>query len=351
MRESMFGAVRRCVEAHLDGHPYPGLRCDRAIALDVTNRRIDGCCYLFFAEDKASPALVAKAARTAAGRSVFDIEYGNLESLVARGLNSERPAVPAPLDRRDEGGVLVTLQSALDGQLMKNLPGRRLFSAARIDSVLDLVLDWWLQFQDRFETPATRLVGEAYRRRVLEPVELFCKRYLPEADERAFLAGRFESRRVLEGLEVSLMTAHGDFCPANLMIDERGIGVFDWEFPLRHDLPLYDLFYFLSSLRYPYAGRRGESSHFESFASVFWEETRESLGDLFLLALVRVANMKYEGLLASHGLSEDGDRSDAEARARWAMFGNPEIDEPFACIRDGVFHNLSLVARRGLPEF
>ena len=133
MREAMFATVTRCVEAHLDEHPHPGLRGDRAIALDVTNRRIDGCCYLFFAEDQASPVLVAKAARTTHGRAVFDTEYGNLEALVARGLNAERPSVPVPLDRRDEGGVLVTLQSALGGQLMKNVPGRRLFSAAGVD--------------------------------------------------------------------------------------------------------------------------------------------------------------------------------------------------------------------------
>ena len=88
MREPMFATVTRCVEAYLDEHPHPGLRGDRAIALNVTNRRIDGSCYLFFAENESSPVLVAKAARTATGRAVFDTEYENLETLGTRGLNT-----------------------------------------------------------------------------------------------------------------------------------------------------------------------------------------------------------------------------------------------------------------------
>jgi hypothetical protein len=161
------------------------------------------------------------------------------------------------------------------------------------------------------------------------------------------------------------MVRHGDFCAANMVLGERGLGVFDWEFPLVHGTPLFDLFFFFSSVRFPHDRFRGESGHYESFVSVFWDESyfndamratlaraceqfrvpRETVADLFVLSLIQVANMKYEGLLEAHGFA-GGDE-----RARWSSFTNPDKDAPFARIRGGVFENLRSVVRRGLPRF
>ena len=125
-------------------------------------------------------------------------------------------------------------------------------------------------------------------------------------------------------------------------------------------------------MRFPYSGRSGESSHFESFDAVYWGESYfgtamrnrlrrvaenfgvpvKALGDLLVLSLVQIANMKYEGLLVSHGLQDlPPGASDEDKHARWRAFDDPDKDAPFACIRAGAFENLRLVARRGLPEF
>ena len=109
----MFGAVKASVESYVRNHPRAAVRMERVIGLDVTNGAIDGCCYLFFDKGKQSPTLVAKAARTPAGKAVFETEHANLETLAARGMNIERSTVPAPLGRWEQGETLVTLQSVL----------------------------------------------------------------------------------------------------------------------------------------------------------------------------------------------------------------------------------------------
>ena len=76
---------------------------------------------------------------------------------------------------------------------------------------------------------------------------------------------------------------------------------------------------------------------------------REALADLLVLSVIEVANMKYEGLLESHRMQE-GTGTDDEKRERWRGFDRPDTDEPMASIEDGVFGNLRLVVRRGLPE-
>ena len=178
----------------------------------------------------------------------------------------------------------------------------------------------------------------------------------------------------LLGAQLPWTVRHGDFCTANIVLQPEGVGVFDWEFPLTHQLPLFDLFSFFASIRFPFVGLRGESSHFDSFLDVFWGSShlnrifRESLhrvcaeleipnelvGDLLVLSLIQIANLKYERLLEMNGIEEQPrtgrEVTDADKRLRWESLGGPAADVPFACIRDGVFENLRAIAERGLPD-
>jgi len=210
---------------------------------------------------------------------------------------------------------------------------------------------------------------------VIDPVEKFRRRFLLDDDEQRFLDRRFVDERRLEGVNLPRMARHGDFCTANMVLRPEGVGVFDWEFALERKLPLFDLFFFFASTRFPYSGRRGESGHLESFTQVYWGENyfaqamraalddvcrlhavpRESLADLFVISLIEVANMKFEAQLEGHGLEDDSDSSgqasDATKLERWKSFSSPDKDAPFACIRDGVFENLRQVVRHGIPRF
>jgi hypothetical protein len=368
----VLGSVQNCVDSFLERHPMPGVSSDRVVYFDVTNRKIDGSCYLYFAEDERSPVLVAKAARTKLGQEVFRIEYDNLEKLHALGMNDPAPTTPAPLGRWQDGDTLVTLQSALEGELMKNVPGSGLFSATNLEGTVAQVLNWWRRLQRLAGTHRVKLTDEVYTKRVLDPVELFGWRYRLRDDEYEVLDRRFGRERRLAGAELPFMVRHGDFCAANLVLQPHGIGVFDWEFPLEHHTPLFDLFFFYSSVRFPHGGRRGESPHSASFVEVYWGDSyfsrsmrrdldricgecaidRSLLDDLFLLSLVQTANMKYEGLITSHGMPElAAPVAQTDKAARWKTFERPDKDAPFAHIRDGAYENLRQVVRCGLPGF
>jgi hypothetical protein len=369
----VFNLVQSCVDACFKQQGRHGVRTDRVVAFDASNGLIDGLCYLFFCDDEQSPAIVAKAARTPAGKAIFEVEYENLEALQARGMNASRHTVPDPLGKWYEDDTLVTLQSALPGVLMMNVPGSSLFSPTVVDINLDRVVDWWVHFQNCFGVRRVTLAGDTHDEMVIAPIHLFRRRYLLDGDEESFLTRRFERERVLDGVELPFMARHGDFCVANMVMDEDGgIGVFDWEFRLQHQVPLFDLFFFFASVRFPYTGPMGESSHFKSFVSVYWEDNfyrtavqkrlrhvcttfdlpHETLADLLVLSLIQAANMKYDGLLESHGMvePEDSGATNEEKRARWRRFDHPDLDAPFACIQGGIFENLRLLVRRGLPE-
>jgi hypothetical protein len=341
---------------------------------------MEGCSALLFGDDPAYPRLVAKSnpldrAHRREGRTALEIELDNLRTLDAIGMNRGGETTPSPLGIWSTDGCLVTLQSALRGPLMKNVSGRRLFSPARIGPTTEKVFTWWHGLQQAFGTTTRTLTDELYREQVLEPVARFGRRFVLDTQEQRFLARRFEQEKRLLGAELPFMARHGDFCTANMVETADGIGVFDWEFPLRHELPLFDVFHFFASLRYPFRGFGGESSHYESFLAVFWGENYlnaafrrgladicgrfaidlECVADLFLLALVQIANLKYDALIEFQIIDEPPETgapgSADQIRALWRSLESAEKDVPFACIRDGVFMNTRYIVRHGLPEF
>jgi hypothetical protein len=345
-----------------------GLDLERCICFETSHGLIDGCCYLFF--DRAgSPRLAAKFARTPAGRAVLATEHANLGILERIGINGARRSTPEPLGSWPSGQDLVTLQTALTGKLLKNEPGRRLFSAGRGEATVGRVVAWWTELQRRFGLKRVVLSGRVYDSEVLSHVRRFAGWFRPSPAELELLEARFERERRLAGMELPFMVRHGDFCPANMVVEgDAGFGVFDWEFPLSHETPLFDLFYFFASTRYPYSGLHGESSHFESFVEVLWgrgplsailarkaveacrefDVPREALGDLLLLSCMQLANMKYEGYVTSLGETPERGPLDEEAKAsRWRAF--PPMDLPFGCIRDGRLANLGVFVERGFP--
>jgi len=340
------------------------------LCLDDSQGQVEGSLILLFEPGSSRPAWIAKAApletaRRRGGRPLYQIEYENLEALEARGLNRERRTTPAALGLWDQDGLLITLQSALPGPLLKNLPGGQPFGTRRLDATVDAVFDWWLGFQRCFPPQRIRLEGELFEREVARPIELLQQRFALDPQERAFLAAWLR-RAALRGRELPLTVEHGDFCPANIILRDGAAAVFDWEFPLEPRLPLFDLFHFFAALRYPFRGWRGESSHYDSFLEVYWGDNpvrralRRTLrrccaelgidldlaGDLFVMSLLRIANLKFEALLEIHRPA-----AAAAGAGLWQAHGGADKDVPFARIEQGVFLNLRQLVRRGRPSF
>ena len=343
----------------------------RVVALDDSQGPRRGCLLLLFEGESDSPSLIAKggplaAARMRGGKSIYQIEFENLQALQRMGMNEAAPSTPEPLGLWRDGDLLVALQSALPGQLLKNVPGRTLFGPDAIDVTLDGVFEWWERLQRLFGVQRVQVTEGFYQTEILRPVDDFRQRFSLERDELDFLQRRFLDQRRLAGLELPLMAQHGDFCPANMVRQGNRIAVFDWEFPLCCRLPLFDLFHFFGSVRYPFSGPRGESTHFASFVEVFWGENyfqralcerlraicethgvpARGVADLFLLASIRIANLKYEALVEIYDVPES-----TAATSAWETAGGAAKDVPFAHIRDGVFENLRHIVRQGFPPF
>lgn len=347
---------------------------DRVVSLDATRGAVDGSCFLLLGAD-GTPRFVAKAAQTPAGAAIFRREHETLCRLEAGGLNARGAGAPRPLGIREEAGLLVTVQSALHGRLLKNEPGTALFAGRHLQATLEALEAWYERFLRCLEADSRALDDAVYERDVAGEVHRFLARFrAPDADRRLLCERFLEARPLLER-PLPLVARHGDFCTANMVLQPHGLGVFDWEFDLTPRTPLFDIFFFLSSTRFPYGGFRGESRHFDSFVEVWWGDSAlslsakrfvrrigercdvgaEALGDLFLLSLVQVANMKFEALVEAAGRLHQpiarGAEDDAGRAAHWASLPRADKDVPFACIREGRLHNLAAVVERGLPLF
>ena len=81
------------------------------------------------------------------------------------------------------------------------------------------------------------------------------------------------------------------------------------------------------------------------------EPTALSPVGLRVAARVRIGGARAfrDGLVEVHGVDEQ--RPTPELAALWAEYGESGRDVPFALIREGVFENLRLVARQGLPPW
>lgn len=368
----MLQTIRRCVEASLSAAERDQIDLDRFLCLDVSRGRLDGCCCLFFDRGGDGPSVVAKATRAPERMAAYRLGFDNLRRLDATGFNSVRRTTPRALGCCEEHGVLVTLQSVLPGRLMRNLPARELFSPERASDTVSRVGSWSRGLEEAFVVERRTVDEATYEAEVLSLVRRFLGRYIVEPDEVEFLKRRFERERRLFGQELPFTVGHGDFCTANLVVQEAGIAAFDWEQPLTHRLPFYDLFFFFSSTRFPFRGLRRESSYSESLLEVFWGTSYlnallrrsvaeacaahvvppDAVSDLFLLALLLRAERKYDVMLQAAGLAEpEPSPPEEDKRQVWRRLRGLAHDAPLFSSRDGVLVSLRHAVRRGLPAF
>ncbi|MEM7395430.1 MAG: hypothetical protein AAF492_24120, partial [Verrucomicrobiota bacterium] len=145
----MIERIKDCVRDYTARPDALQADVDRMMYLDASNGLVDGCCCLFFDPKRDQPVLVGKAAASEAGRAVFEHEYETLTSMHEAGMNRDRITTPIPLLHRPGDDVLITLQSAVPGELMKNIPGRKLFAPSRAEETLQHVTDWWRLFHEK----------------------------------------------------------------------------------------------------------------------------------------------------------------------------------------------------------
>jgi hypothetical protein len=371
----MLQLIKNIVSDYQQEHDLGVPDLQNILCLNTGFGHVDGCCCLIFGKDQNFPLLVAKAALTPFGQARLENELTSLQQLQQKGMNAHRQMVPKHLGDWREQGALITLQTALQGTVMKYTPAQKLFSRAQLPKTLESVLRWLFHFEEVFGVRKTALTDEVYEKNIIRPLKQFQRRFRLNQNEIELLNRRFLVEKTMLDVDLPFMVRHTDFSAGNIICQPVGLGVIDWEFPLVPQLPLYDLFMFFSSLRFPFAGLQGEVSHFGSFVQVFWGDSYfnramrrsihqtccrfaiplECVADLFLMALIETANMTFDSMIKHFGrhIERAGDVhvSRVEYSAQQQSSGLFNQDTPFATVKNGVLENIRFVAHHGLPDF
>jgi hypothetical protein len=246
-----------------------GLRFRRVSVVEL-NRSTPRSLHLgllLFIDGAARPSVMVRVARDAIVTAQLEAEFSNLERLHAAGSDELTTGLPRPLHLQRSGGWTVLAETALPGRRMKNLPPYRYFRSRRFPRDLDRTEGWLAELQ--------RLSGEfsVGAQPIAEAVTAYREGFDVSADLQRLLD---DTVRRLESVAVPMAPWHGDFCSANLLIDESGqLGVTDWEDPLTCSWPLSDLLHHLTSLWCsPY--EKGRAALTRNYRRMFFERHARS---------------------------------------------------------------------------
>lgn len=203
--------------------------------------------FLAFGERGAAPLFVVKIYRDpdAPQRAVNERDVLHL---LARCGGALATSVPRPVLCESIAGRWVIVQSIVPGRPMAvsmGKAGRPDVETARRH--MELVSDWLLRL--RAATAPQDATGQTIRDGALkESMEAFAATFDLGSEEIGFvrrMAGQLGSHWTADPVQ------HGDFCRQNVLVVpdklDRGVAVVDWSDCRRGGLPLYDLFFFLST--------------------------------------------------------------------------------------------------------
>jgi hypothetical protein len=206
------------------------------------NYNVRGRLTLYlFEEGQSRPAFVAKLARTRRARAVLEAERDAYESLLARSEFLERQP---PRHYSRNGDLTFVVEEFVSGGSIERLRGRPEFES--------LVTEWLDAFQSASAGRELRKSDLLERlRRLREAAGLDPFHGL--VDDAVARVGSLPEFTVAE------VPVHGDFAPANLLLDGDRLYVTDWEWLRLDGWPLDDLWwFFLVSAKH--AGLANESS-------------------------------------------------------------------------------------------
>lgn len=193
--------------------------------------------FLVMPEGGSAPALVAKVARLPGASASLEREAENLRLVEA--LNPEDAGgAPRLLAFDSVDGWPLLLETALVGPLMTPDSIR-----ARREASCSAVLKWLLRLHDGGRAAA--LVD--FTAAVDAPLRRFADTFPLAGDEAELLERTRALAAPLAAARLPAVLEHGDLSHPNIVwLDDRRVGVIDWELASAGGLPAHDLFFFLS---------------------------------------------------------------------------------------------------------
>jgi len=225
------------------------------------------CCYVF-ADDEPYPRWVVKVPRSPKDNSLLASEYDLVHYLRKNGGEHVRATVPEPLLTATIAGHLIGVEPCLRGS---SLDGLLVLAPSRMDELLDLGISWLLRCQQEVGAHPQQLSEGQIEAHFARPIELLSLTAQLTLEERAFLEDVLCRVRQMARVPLPLVFRHGDFRPANILLDGQAIHVLDWEFGVPASLPLMDVFGYLARVHARSVGLEEIDGYLEDYLVAFDE--------------------------------------------------------------------------------
>jgi aminoglycoside phosphotransferase (APT) family kinase protein len=191
---------------------------------------------LFGAHADLAPRVVAKIARLPGSDDALAREADVLRRLDVSGVPPD--SVPRMVALERVHGHAVLVESGLTGRPLDPATARR--DPARW---IELVADWLGSLPDQPAPAPGRL-----ERLVAQPLRRFAGLVADDGSNARLVKDTLAALEPLAGAELPSVVEHGDLGHPNLLVDEAGLRVLDWETARFDGLPLHDLTFFLGYL-------------------------------------------------------------------------------------------------------
>jgi aminoglycoside phosphotransferase len=249
------------IAAEVLTHAGVGFESLSVLELNRSSGSNPSLVLLVFVDRRPEPAALIKLTREPGASARLEAEHRNL-TLLAESSAAAAGHVPRPLFLGECRGFSVLAESALPGVRLKNLAPERYFRSRRFPVHLTGIVDFLSALRTGTSLPAIE--------RAAPSIESFRNHFDRSPAVDALLDGTLED---LAGADLPAVHGHGDFCTANLLVDDDRIGVIDWEYPLDAGRPGSDLFYCLSSFWcIPY--RSGVEGRVANYREIFFGDHR-----------------------------------------------------------------------------
>jgi hypothetical protein len=167
-------------------------------------------------------------------------------------------------------GHFVAIEPYLRGHRMDDLLVQTAGSpGASVRPCLDMALDWLLRSQLELRPNHQRLSETQVDRYLLRPVRQLKATARLTPLETEFLDRVEERISRLTPHPLPLVFNHGDFQPANILVNGRAIQVIDWEFGELLALPLMDVFGLLARTYAAFRGLEEIDGYLEDYLAAF----------------------------------------------------------------------------------
>lgn len=210
--------------------------------LIVNNTSETHITFLVFIGLYRNPSLVVTHSLRKGFNKIFEKEYINIQRIRHLLPDNMKQSIPIPISLDYSEKRAVCIKSFIKGRKLGNKLSKR-----EILSITDHVAEWLLEFHKIFAEKKVLFEKKRLNDLLYSPLKQFStkNKFDIPINFYAWIEKKVEK---FENHSVQMSPQHGDFWYGNTVLSNNRLGIYDWEFFGEVNLPLFDLFHFLTIL-------------------------------------------------------------------------------------------------------